>query len=227
MWQKGEIYPSAGSHLLQFCLKHTTNYIHPHNWVTDLRSRAVIVYCTWNDYLTNALTVIYCIATVEYTSKRPKLRACVNILMAIFLYSYLQFLLLKLLSFHFYDTYLLFRAGDILETEKLNLLNCGTGNHLVHLVTINTISFDHVMWKCVSPEESITASSLSRSYYTELQAFPLSPFPSSATRPLSIDTAEIIFPFWKRGPFPKYMSFSPGTVQHVFSFDFLVVSVLF
>lgn len=44
--------------------------------------------------------MIYCIATVEY--KRLKLRACVNILMAIFLYSYLQFLLLKLLSFHFY-----------------------------------------------------------------------------------------------------------------------------
>lgn len=131
------------------------------------------------------------------------------------------------LSFLGCNTYLLFRGGDILETEKINLLNCRTGNHLVHLVTINTISFDHGMWKCVSPEESTTASSLSRSYYTELQPFPLSPFPSSATRPLSIDTAEIIFPFWKRGPFPKYMSFSPGNVQHVFSFYFLVVSVLF
>lgn len=162
-----------------------------------------------------------------------KLRACGNILMGHILIATYYSFFSSLHSFPFnlqvflgYDGYLLFRH-DLLETTKINLLNCKRGKHQVHLVTINTGSFDHVMWKCASPEESTAASSLSRSDSTELQAFPLSPFPSSAARPLSIDTAEIIFPFWKRGPFPKYMSFSSGNVQHAFSSHFLVVSVLF
>lgn len=55
---------SGGSCLLQFCLKRTTNYIRSHNWVTDLSGCAVIVYCTWNDYLTVSWTMIYCHATL-------------------------------------------------------------------------------------------------------------------------------------------------------------------
>lgn len=56
---------SAGSHLLQFCLKPTTNYIRCHNWMTDLSTHAVIVYCTWNDCLTLSFAMIYCNATME------------------------------------------------------------------------------------------------------------------------------------------------------------------
>lgn len=54
-------------------------------------------------------------------------------------------------------------------------------------------------WSSGSP----AASSLSRDYDTELQAAPLSPSPSLATRPLSIYTAEIIFLSWKSGLFPS------------------------
>lgn len=62
-----------------------------------------------------------------------------------------------------YGAYLPFR-NDLLETGEIILLNCKTGKHQVHLVMINTVSFDHVMWKCVSPEEFTEASSLSRNY---------------------------------------------------------------
>lgn len=193
--------------------------------MADLRGRAVIVYCTWNNYLTNALTVIYCLATVEDRTRRLRLRACVNILTAISLYSDSRAFIPAFLA---YDTYLLFRGGDLLEAEKINLLNCKTGNHLVQLVTIKAVSFDHVMWKCVSPEESTAASSQSRNYYTELQAFP--------SLSLSIFSYKAAvnwhswnhFPILERGgPFPKYTSFSPGNVQHAFSSYFLVVLVLF
>lgn len=65
LWFIGRnISVSTGSHLLQFCLKPATNYIRSHNWVTDLSSHVVIVYCTWNDYLTVSLTMIYCNATL-------------------------------------------------------------------------------------------------------------------------------------------------------------------
>lgn len=65
---------SAGSHLLLFCLKPTTNYIRCHNWMTDLSSHAVIVYCTWNDCLTMSKTRIYCNATLwEKTRVKAKI----------------------------------------------------------------------------------------------------------------------------------------------------------
>lgn len=65
LWFIGRnISVSTGSHLLQFCLKPATNYIRSHNWVTDLSSHVVIIYCTWNDYLTVSLTMIYCNATL-------------------------------------------------------------------------------------------------------------------------------------------------------------------
>lgn len=67
---------SPSSHLLQFCLKSTTNHICCHNWMTDLSSYAVIVYCTWNDCLTMSKTKIYCNATLgDETWEERRVRA--------------------------------------------------------------------------------------------------------------------------------------------------------